>query len=717
MLRAPESWSLRLRIFLFFAFIAAIIVAANAAAWTLAGVRLAEGRPLGSTLVLFGLATSAVTLGTVVWVWLKFDEHVARAVQLAASSLRTVVHAAAGQHTPPLTMARYLGPLNPAVREANDALVAARAQMTHAVAQATMTANVRIGRLEAVLQDLDQGIVICNLNHEILLYNHKALSILHVTGEIGLGRSLFSLIDGRPIDQALRRVRSRFASDPVTSEDHRTSALFVGTGADGETTIKGRLSLTLSDGGERPIGYAIALEDVTTELEAGIQRDRHLHRATEEMRQRIANVLLMGELLVQDAEGSNADLAGSARGVFSAESQRLADNLERLERASSDLLSSAWPMGDLHAPVLLRQIADRVRDETGVDCPVESQGFWIHCDPGSLGDLLEHLVLHLARMTTPAQPVHLIARVEGDDGHHLDLAVEGGPVVTMRELDAWLDEPLAGETGPATLTGRDILFRHKTNLWPIDQGAGRICVRIPVTRSQVTPVATTDLQARPEFYDFDLTAGVAPDRGADRALADLSYVVFDTETTGLEPSRGDKIVSLAGVRVVNGRRLRGEVFNTLVNPDRHIPTTSTKIHGITDAMVANAPPVNRVLDRFTAFADGAVLVAHNAAFDMSFVAQDPAGAALARQPVIDTVLLAAHVFGADQSLTLDSLAERFGITIPEADRHTALGDALATADALIALFGLLEAAGVRTLRDAVEASELQAAIRRKQRAY
>ncbi|MCA8908621.1 MAG: exonuclease, partial [Rhodospirillaceae bacterium] len=92
-------------------------------------------------------------------------------------------------------------------------------------------------------------------------------------------------------------------------------------------------------------------------------------------------------------------------------------------------------------------------------------------------------------------------------------------------------------------------------------------------------------------------------------------------------------------------------------------------------------------------------------------------ATLAAQPVIDTVLLAAHVFGADQPLTLDSLAERFGVTIEEADRHTALGDAVATADVLIGLFGMLDAAGVTTLRDAVEASELQAAIRRRQRAY
>ena len=719
MMRSPESWSLRLRVFLFFALLAVVIIIADTASWVLAGIRIAEGRPVAATHVLFGIVSGLAAVGIITWVWMKFDEHVARAVHAAAIALRTVVHAAgSGPSRPSARVARYLGPLSPAVREASDALIAARAQMDHAVAVATNTATVRTRRLEAVLQDLDQGVVICNLNHEILLYNHKALEILHVTGDIGLGRSLFSLIDGRPISQALARVRSRFGREGALLAGNRAYSMFVGTGADGETTIKGRVSLTLTEGGQEPIGYAIALEDVTAELSAGIQRDRHLHRATEEMRQRIANVFLVGELLVQaqDQGTGDAELSETARQAFADERQHLTDILDRMERASSDLLASAWPMGEVFAPLFLQQIADRVREEAGTDCTVEAEPFWIRCDPGSLTDLVDHLVLRLAKHDPP-RGVRLVAAAGGDLGHHIDLVPEGGTAVTMRDLDAWLDEPLGTTVTIDGITGRDILFRHKTNLWPITDADGTVRVRVPVTQAEAPATARVDLEARPEFYDFDLTARVPHERIDDRPLADLSYVVFDCETTGLEPSRGDRVVSLAGVRVVNGRRLRGEVFNVLVNPGRHIPSASARIHGITDAMVVNAESVGRVLARFTAFAEGAVLVAHNAAFDMSFVAQEPEGATLAAQPVIDTVLLAAHVFGADQPLTLDSLAERFGVTIEEADRHTALGDAVATADVLIGLFGMLDAAGVTTLRDAVEASELQAAIRRRQRAY
>ena len=195
-------------------------------------------------------------------------------------------------------------------------------------------------------------------------------------------------------------------------------------------------------------------------------------------------------------------------------------------------------------------------------------------------------------------------------------------------------------------------------------------------------------------------------------------VVFDTETTGLEPSRGDRMVSIAGVRIVNGRLLDNELFDELVNPGRAIPRRSTEVHGITDDMVADAAPAGEVVKRFARFAESAVLVAHNAPFDMRFLTM--AGEAAGQEfhnPVLDTVLLAAHVHGTGDSLTLDRLAEIYRVELPDEVRHTALGDSLATAKVLLALLGPLAATGVSTLGEAIRASEAQAALRRKQASY
>ncbi len=208
-----------------------------------------------------------------------------------------------------------------------------------------------------------------------------------------------------------------------------------------------------------------------------------------------------------------------------------------------------------------------------------------------------------------------------------------------------------------------------------------------------------------------------PDAGAltSRPLKSLTYVVFDSETTGLEPQRGDELISIAGVRIVNGRMLRGEVFDSYIKPLKPIPPASTRIHGITDDDVAAADRVDRVLPRFAAFAADSVLVAHNAAFDMTFLRmEEKASGVRFDHPVLDTLLLAAHAFGAAEELTLDALCERFTVTLEARDRHTALGDSLATAQVFLALISVLEAMGITTLGEALAVSEQMVRIRREQ---
>jgi len=219
------------------------------------------------------------------------------------------------------------------------------------------------------------------------------------------------------------------------------------------------------------------------------------------------------------------------------------------------------------------------------------------------------------------------------------------------------------------------------------------------------PWALTPQDSRPEYYDFDLfSASESRTALDDRLLTELDYTVFDTETTGLNPTEGDQIIQLGAVRVVRGRVLRQECFDQLVDPGRPIPAAGLPIHGISDAMVRGQPAVAAVLPAFHAFVGDTVLVAHNAAFDMRFLQLQEARTQLRfDQPVLDTLLLSAAVHPQQDSHRLDAIAERLGV--PVVGRHQALGDALVTAEVLVRLLPLLAAQGICTLGQARAAAQ------------
>jgi DNA polymerase III subunit epsilon len=180
--------------------------------------------------------------------------------------------------------------------------------------------------------------------------------------------------------------------------------------------------------------------------------------------------------------------------------------------------------------------------------------------------------------------------------------------------------------------------------------------------------------------------------------------VFDTETTGLEPSAGDEIIQIGAARIVAAKLRREDAFEQLVNPQRSIPAVGIAIHGIEPAMVADAPTIDTVLPTFHAYAQDTVLVAHNAAFDMRFLElkRERTGVTF-DQPVLDTLLLSAVVHPAQESHRLEAIAERLGV--PVLGRHTALGDAMVTAEVFLKLIPLLGERGIHTLGDALAASE------------
>ncbi|OBF94891.1 hypothetical protein A5790_09455 [Mycobacterium sp. 852002-51152_SCH6134967] len=182
------------------------------------------------------------------------------------------------------------------------------------------------------------------------------------------------------------------------------------------------------------------------------------------------------------------------------------------------------------------------------------------------------------------------------------------------------------------------------------------------------------------------------DRQADVSLRDTTFVVVDLETTGGRASgdNHDQITEIGAVKVRGGVVL-GELA-TLVDPGRSIPPQIVALTGITTAMVCNAPRIESVLPAFLEFSRGAVLVAHNAGFDIGFLraAAERAQIAWPRPPVLCTVKLARRVLTRDEapSVRLSALARLFGASTTPT--HRALDDARATVDVL---HGLIERVG------------------------
>jgi len=186
----------------------------------------------------------------------------------------------------------------------------------------------------------------------------------------------------------------------------------------------------------------------------------------------------------------------------------------------------------------------------------------------------------------------------------------------------------------------------------------------------------------------------------DLPLEHATWTVFDLETTGLTPASA-RICEIGAQRV---RRLElEETFETLVDPRVPLPAAVQALTGIEPSRLRAAPPVELAVRRFLSFAEGSVLVAHNARFDMAFVdkeVQRLTGRRVAA-PVVDTVWLARRLLeGRVRRVGLASLAHFFGTDASPC--HRALPDASATAEILLALLGLAQERGARTIADVVE---------------
>jgi DNA polymerase III subunit epsilon len=572
-------------------------------------------------------------------------------------------------------------------------------------------------RLAALMSELSQSVVVCNLNGRILLYNHRARSLFRALSPtpapaqgaelMGLGRSIYAVFDRRLVDHALENIRQRLqrdVADPSTQFVTSTPAgqlLRVQMAPVHDTEGDGTTSSQLD-------GFVLMFDNITQALAEENLRDNLLQGLTDHSRASLANIRAAIEML--DYPDLEAGLRGRFQAVIRDEVGAMSERIQDLAARTAQGLKTRWPLEDMLGADLVSAAARRIG--AVYHLPVGTSDvdvtLWLKVDSFSLLQALTYLSGRLLDEFAVRSVQLRLACASGRA--QLDLVWSGQAVNTETTM-SWEMDPMRIGQDSTPLTVRDVIDRHGGEFW-----FERERVRHEVFFRFVLPIAAPQAgldaaapsvrsESRPEYYDFDLFQTSEYSRELDdRALAELTYTVFDTETTGLDPSRGDEIIQIGAVRIVNGKLLTQEVFEQLIDPRRPISSESMPIHGIRTDMLAGKPTIEQVLPAFHAFAQDTVLVAHNAAFDMRFLqVKEPLTGVCFDQPVLDTLLLSALVHPNQESHHLEAIAERFDVTVT--GRHTAMGDALVAAQIFLKLIPLLHEHGIHTLGQARAAAQ------------
>ena len=195
----------------------------------------------------------------------------------------------------------------------------------------------------------------------------------------------------------------------------------------------------------------------------------------------------------------------------------------------------------------------------------------------------------------------------------------------------------------------------------------------------------------------------------------MREIVLDTETTGLDPLRGDRLVEVGCVEIFN-RMPTGQTFHRYINPQRDMPREALEVHGLTTEFLADKPLFAAIADDFLAFVGDAPLVIHNASFDIAFInaeLEKVARAPIPRERLVDTLLLARRKHPG-VSNRLDDLCSRYAIDNSHRTKHGALLDAELLAEVYIDLIGARQSQLILADRNEVQ-TKAQADAPRRQR--
>lgn len=605
---------------------------------------------------------------------------------------------------------RLVSAINKVAKQVEQSKVKVAQQIASARAETEREKDI----LAAIVAEMPDGVIICNVEGNILLYNKRASALLtpkisddEVNGSVipflGLGRSIYKVIDRNQLDHALEELQNKLIA--------QAPSVAVGFVVVNTADQLLRLEMVpILDQDDQFSGYILMLSDITQKIDTNLSIDVILESLSKGIRGPLANIRTTIETILKYPDMAPEKL-DRFRKIIHDESVLISAVMDKTALDYTGKLHSHWPLARISAEEFLAKITEKAKSGLGLDINTVHYDKKIYVNIDTYSFVLSVLfvlkqIQHIASCSSLACKLYSKSQYV-----NLDFKWQGS-AVKIEQFRQWDHLPMVVGHESLPFTLRSVLGHHHADMWPYarreEPGEAHFRFFLPQSREE-RAFPRRDIavlpQSRPEFYDFDLFSFSSLASEQDEwLLTDLSYTVFDTETTGLNPRGGDEIVSIGAVRIVNGRLLQDEQFDQLVYPGRTIPASSTRIHGINPEMVKGKPTIDKVLPVFHQFAEHTILVAHNAAFDMSMLQmKESASGVQFLNPVLDTLLLSAAVHPNQENHNLETIAGLLGVDIM--NRHTAMGDAIATARIFLKLMPILHANGIFTLKDAIQASK------------
>lgn len=603
------------------------------------------------------------------------------------------------------------------INQSADAYAALQKDVAGQIATAQATINEERTRLAALMSELPHGVIVCNSDGQVLLYNQQAQDLIksghngskadqHAQGLLGLGRSIFSILDRDQVIHGMEMLNRCHATGHAKLVNN--SMMTLRNGLCLRVNMAPFFFEQQDQNAKVMSGVVMTLEDMTRQIEADSRRDRLIQslideqqKDLQEIRSSITTILSRPSLDPQELYAHRKIIDNASMSLHKKVKEARANyalHLHALSKTESVL-------ADNLLDVINNNITERFDLQIFNLAP---KGIWLEIDSYSMVQAISHLI---GLLDSHCRISHILMTLTVNEEQEVELAITWPEATAATDtLETWHNTPLIADANGNLLSFKDTIEKSSGRIILLsdndddhDRNRGVLIVLPPVDQ-ECRLALHTPIEHRPISYEFDLfNRDQEWEELGQIPLSKLTYVVFDTETTGLHPSQGDEIIQIGAIRIVNGHILYHEVIDQLIDPQRVVPPESVAIHGIQPHLLKGQPTIDKALPHFHSFAENSVLVAHNAAFDMRFLQMQEQKTGLAfTNPVLDTLLLSSIVHPNQDNHSLESLAKRLNVTV--VGRHTALGDSIVTAEVLLKLIPLLEAHEIYTLADAIAAS-------------